>query len=141
MSLRQQLQAIYDEHGRLDAEIVVDAARPKDAPLHSHFEWNNSVAGEAYRKVQARELIRSVKVVYRNDLTGEKGSVRAFQSVRRSDAAAPSYEPVDKVLDDPITTQLLLRDMQRDIEALKQRYGHFVEFRKMVKQILESDVA
>lgn len=51
-------------------EAVVDAARDQTSPLHDQFEWDDSVAGEAYRLQQARALIKRVTVsVTRADQT------------------------------------------------------------------------
>ena len=62
MSIRDELERIYETNGVLTPEAVVDDARPDDAPLHSHFEWDDALAGEQYRLVQARHLIRAVTV-------------------------------------------------------------------------------
>lgn len=56
--------AALARRGRLTAKNVVDEARDEDSPLHPHFEWDDSIAGEAHRMAQARELIRSVRVSY-----------------------------------------------------------------------------
>lgn len=44
---------------------VVEAARPKEAPLHRFFEWDNGKAARKFRIEQARWLVRSVRVVVR----------------------------------------------------------------------------
>ncbi len=44
------------------ASVVSDASDPA-SPLHSCFEWDDSVAAHKYRLEQARVLIRSVKCV------------------------------------------------------------------------------
>ena len=49
--------------GKLEPSAVVDEARPEDAPLHPAFEWDDDAAAESYRKLQARNLIRSIQVV------------------------------------------------------------------------------
>jgi hypothetical protein len=135
-SLRDHLQAIYDDHGELTPALVVDEARPKSHPLHSRFEWNNTVAGERWRQAQAQELIRSVKVVYREPTEKEPGrSVRAFHAVRRENGNV--YEPVDKVVDDPFMKRLVLADMEREWKALRRRYEQFAEFAEMVRADLE----
>jgi hypothetical protein len=59
----KELERIYDKHGALRAQIVVDEARPDDAPLHPAFEWDDLVAAEYYRREQARSLIKTVQVV------------------------------------------------------------------------------
>lgn len=51
-----------EREGRLRPADVVDAARPADSPLHSHFEWDDGAAAERYRLNQARTLIRSITI-------------------------------------------------------------------------------
>ena len=51
-----------EKKGRLTPKELVDVSRPKDAPLHDEFEWNNTIAAEKYREVQAGYIIRSVAV-------------------------------------------------------------------------------
>ena len=62
-----ELGRIYDEHGELTAPLVVDEARPDDAPLHPAFEWDDAVAAELHREHQARTLIRSVEIICNDD--------------------------------------------------------------------------
>lgn len=140
MSLREQLQNVYDTHGQLTPALVVDIARDKQHPLHDRFEWNDKVAGEAWRRQQAHELIRSVKVVYREaDDTNPEKSVRAFHAVRADKGHV--YEPVDKVIADDFTRRLVLQDMEREWRALHRRYQNFEEFAAMVRADLGGDVA
>ena len=63
----EQLDLIYTRHNELTASLVVDAARPEDAPLHPGFEWNDSIAAERHREHQARNLIRSVQIISSNN--------------------------------------------------------------------------
>lgn len=133
MSLRVQLQAIYDDHGKLTPQLVVDEARVEGHPLHDRFEWDDAVAGEAWRRRQAHELIRTARVVYRpaTDKSPEK-SVRAFHALPGEDEDRYIYHPADKVALDPVSRELLLREMQRDWQELKRRYADFTEFIDMV---------
>jgi hypothetical protein len=129
MNLRDQLQAIYDQHGSLTPGLVVDAARDEGSPLHARFEWDDSVAGEAWRRQQAHELIRSVRVVHSRPDKPDL-SVRAFHAVRSDDGFA--YCPTDVVLADPVLTQVVLADMAREWKQLRERYDQFTEFRALV---------
>lgn len=138
MSLRDQLQTIYEEHGRLTPAIVVDAARAEDHPLHDRFEWDDAIAGEQYRRHQAHELIRFAKVSRaREDST--IATARAFQAVRDEEGFA--YKPTDEVLGDPLMTKLVLADMEREWRQLKARYEAFKEFRELVLADLTAEVA
>jgi len=139
-NLRDELQSIYDTHATLTPALVVDSARDEKHPLHNRFEWDDAVAGEAYRRHQAHELIQSVRVVYReaDDKEGAR-SVRAFHAVRTEDGHA--YEPLDKITSDPMLAKILLRDMEREWKQLMRRYGQFEEFLALVRGDLEQAAA
>jgi hypothetical protein len=92
----EELERIHKEHGKLTAPLVVDEARPKDAPLHPVFEWDNETAAEKYRLVQARTLIRTVEIVRTEN--EETEATPAYVSVRAQDCA---YEPMEKVVSTP----------------------------------------
>lgn len=136
MSLRNELQAIYDGRGRLTAAIVVDEARPKAHPLHSRFEWNNGVAAEAWRREQASELIRSVKVIYRKPDSEQRLEIRFWHAIASPEGHG--YEPTDKVTADPVLRAILLRDMEREWKDMFARYSDFKEFLDLVRADLEA---
>jgi hypothetical protein len=132
MSLRDQLQAIYNERGELTPATVVHAATPPEHPLHERFEWNDKVAAHEHRKNQAAEMIRSVKVTYGEpQANGEKKSVRAFVAVR-GDGPSSRYEPVEKAMTDDFTRQLLLAECKREWRAFERKYGDLEEFAAIV---------
>jgi hypothetical protein len=133
--LRSTLTSIYQDRGELTPQTVVDVARPADHPLHNRFEWNNDVAGEAYRRVQAQELIRSVKITYAETPQGDRRSVRAFSSLHESvDPQREGYAPTEELIEDPLTLKILLRNCQRDIETIKRKYGHLKEFGDLLRK-------
>lgn len=137
MSLRDQLQAVYDEHGTLTPTLVVDAARPADHPLHDRFEWDDAIAGEAWRREQAQQLIRSVRVVVREaSEDGPEITVRAFHAIRSE--AGHVYEPLERVQNNPFLSEMLLRDMEREWRQLRNRYEHMAEFLAMVRRDTQS---
>ena len=127
------LQSLYEANQTLTPEMVVDAARPADHPLHSRFEWDDAVAGEAYRRTQAADLIRSVKVVYDTDPQGRDKKVRAFVSIRPDEAPhLAAYRPTEEVVADPLTYRMLLREMDRDWRRFRARYEHLQEFHALI---------
>jgi len=140
MNLREALDAIHERHGKLTPELVVAEARANRSAvgkyLHGKFEWDNQKAGEKWRQTQAAELIRSVRVVYREATEEEEArDVRAYHAVRSTDGNV--YEPLEKIVEDPLTTKILLKDMERDWMTLKRRYQHMQEFFSMVREDIE----
>lgn len=128
--LRSQLSAIYEKRGLLTAEAVVEEARPKEHPLHDRFLWNNAEAGHQYRLVQASELIRSVKVEYATAEPDDDVKVRQWHAVRRD----RSYEPIERIMQDDIARELLIRQAEREWRALHRRWSHLAEFVVAVKR-------
>ena len=84
-----ELARIYVEKGKLTAPLVVDESRPEEAPLHPAFEWDDAIAAERHREHQARNIIRSVKVI-----TKDKPSEQVYVHV----SSAQSYKPVAEVV-------------------------------------------
>lgn len=130
MSLRDHLQTIYDNVGRLTPEDIVDAARDENHPLHERFEWDDGIAAEAWRRAQAHELIRSVRITYAEDEKGRPRTVRAFHALRTEKGHV--YEPAEKVAADPFLSRLLMADMEREWKQLRRRYEEFEEFWRMI---------
>ncbi len=132
MSLRDQLEAIRAEHGYLTPQILVDAARPKAHPLHERFEWDNRLAGEAWRREQAHRLIQSQRVSYQPP-TGPRQDLRAYVvTAPHPESKTPTYEPIEDALADPLKRQIVLQTMERDWRTLKGRYEQVHEFARMI---------
>lgn len=137
MSLRDQLQSIYDQHGKLTPAIVVDVARPADHPLHDRFVWDDAIAGERYRLDQARDLIQSIRIT-RARADSTHATARAYLSVRDGDGFA--YRPTEEVLTDPLSAKMALADMEREWRTFKARWEHMQEFRELILGELEAAV-
>ena len=59
----QAIMALSEVHGgRLTPEQVVTSARDRRSPLHGCFVWDDKKASEAYRLLQARVLVKSVRL-------------------------------------------------------------------------------
>lgn len=121
----EELERIRVRHnGRLEAEMVVDASRSKDAPLHSAFEWNDEIAAEAWREDQARTMIRHIAIVMEKP-DRDPGLIRAFVSVKRDEDR--SYTSVQHALSDADLRAQVLRQAWAELEAWRNRYAELVE--------------
>ena len=68
-----------EQRNGLTPHNLVEVSRPKDAPTHDLFEWDDTVAAEKYREVQARQVIRLIVKVPEKSKSGEP--TRAFVSL------------------------------------------------------------
>jgi hypothetical protein len=141
MSLREELESIYQRRGKLTPALVVAEARNPNHPLHSRFLWNDSLAAEAYRLGQAQTLIRSVRIRYVSSAEDAMSQpVRAFTSVKNEEGVHV-YEPTLAVVADPLRAQMVLNDMRREWRAMRARYENYREFWELVSRDLPEVVA
>lgn len=131
---RRILEHIEQEYGELTPEAVLQEAENPTHPLHHRFEWDDSDAAYRYRIIQAQGIIRSVYVTWRSETDEEQVKrTRAFVAPR--DQPRSVYKSTEEVGNDPITSELILRQMQREIEMLKRKYGHLQEFWNKLKEM------
>lgn len=112
-----ELERIREARG-LTAAAVVEESKPKDAPLHPAFEWNDKRAAHEHRLWQARQVIRCVQVVYADQ---PPASVYVHIQQPNEDAEADSragrYEPVTVVVESPDLFALALAELNAKVRA------------------------
>lgn len=118
----EELARIHAERDRLTPQVVVDESRPEDAPLHPAFEWDNYVAGERYRHIQAKDLIKTVEVI--RPAPDAPAPEPAYVNVSKS---ASRYEPPAEAVKCPQMFESAflqacerLRAAERAMEQLQQ---------------------
>ncbi len=126
----EAIESISKRHnGAVTPEVVVEASKPKTAPLHNYFEWDDSIAGQRYRLDQARYLIRAV--VQPMKIDGQEIRTRAFvrvpspeNGVRRETG---DYRPIRAVLSNKESRATLLRQALSEHKAWGERYAMLTE--------------
>lgn len=126
----EELNRIYEKHGSLTPEDVVAESRDEHAPLHSVFEWDDSIAAERYREQQAGTLIRAV-VTVAEDNAGAKQEVRAFVNTR------VNYQPINVVLATPDMTEFMLSKAMDELMAFRRKYAALSKLRPLIEVIDE----
>jgi hypothetical protein len=102
--------------GRVRARDVVEWARAHpDSALHSRLEWDDTRAGEQWRLVQARRLLR-VRVIR------EGVSAPAYVSLSVTRQQDGGYQRTSVVLQDRDLRREALADAQRGIRQWLARY-------------------
>jgi hypothetical protein len=133
------LRSIWEDRGRLAAEDVVGLAAGDAHPLHPFFEWNDDIAGHNYRVWQAGQLIRSVKILVTGslDTEPEEFRIREWVPARAVGMGSGTYVPEETIREDPQRQARLLRQMRRDIDAVRRRYQHLDAFWKALRELTE----
>ena len=109
--------------GVLQPAAVVEAARPKNSPLHSRFEWDDGAAADQYRLWQARKLIAITVCVIGKSQEEE----RVWISLKLDQTEAGGYRSMVSVLTAPELREELLKDALEDMEIFRVKYRHLKE--------------
>ncbi|EPD32934.1 hypothetical protein QP568_09725 [Propionimicrobium lymphophilum] len=124
MDLREELQRIYDANNQLTPELVVEEASSPDSKLHRYFEWDDTQAAKQYRFIQADNMIRRVKIVWKETPKSKPVRIRAFlpAAPQAKKTESYNYKPTEEILVDDFQRRILFNNMVRDFEAFKRKY-------------------
>jgi hypothetical protein len=116
--VRAALLALSEVHGgRLEPDIVLEAARDERSPLHGEFEWDTEEAAYRWRLEQARALIRSVRVVV--TVEDHEYSVPVFVRDPEMGVRKQGYVTLDRLkLQADVAREALVAEFGRVVAAL-----------------------
>lgn len=117
------------EENRLNAEEVVNASRPEDAPLHNEFEWRDNIAANEYRKYQARHIIACL-IQREEEKTTEP--VKAYFKISETTS---NYEPINAIVKTEEGQEALKRLCLKEFLAFKAKYSSVLKFIKANEQV------
>ena len=125
--------------GELDVDLAVKESKKKSSPLHNHLEWDDKIASHEYRKIQVKEFIRKIEVIYSETNT----PVRAYESIKVEVVDNKSEKPevknvyrrTEDILADPASRSELLGQAVRDALAYKKRYSALSELSQIIDSI------
>ena len=143
MSVSRHLQNIYDDNGIISPRLVVDVARDEAHPLHNHFEWDDSVAGDLYRCGQAAAMIRRV-TIRRTTPDGADVVTRAWVSRTEiegtggDDSPIGQYLPVEVVISSADLRPKYEQAMEREWKQLYAKYKDYRTFIELVSADIQS---
>lgn len=127
----EEIDRLYQSKGRILPEDVVEASKDESAPLHSCFEWNDTVAAHKYRCGQAASLIR---LIVAEDYSASSEGVRAFVHIQ------DSYKPISVVVNSQDQMSELLRSALAELSAFRKKYQSLSELSPVFEAIEEVTV-
>lgn len=114
---------IYKKHGEVKPSQLVSAARQKDSPAHSAFEWNDKTAGHQYRLWQARQWIRRVEIT----IEDRKEQLVHVPIIRDGDSSQEGYyKPYSVVVKDKSEYDAAREYVQTQVSALRNSLDKLV---------------
>jgi len=125
----REIGRITKKHGCAKPEIVVDEASSPSNPLHTYFTWDDSEAAHQWRITEARQIIRSVRIVRSDMPAQEQPVVRAFMNVNASDMeqafTGRGYIPMTRVLKSEDYKKQILNVAMSELREWQDRYADY----------------
>lgn len=134
-TVEKELRALHSRDGVLTCEAVLDAARPKNSPLHDYFTWDDSRAAERYRLIEAGRLIATVRIEYRRKKAAQVVYTPAFIPTGTNSEGKREYFPVEEVTRNEFLQQKALADARSEMEGTRARYSHLVDLLELSTEV------
>lgn len=112
---------------KLTAQSLVDASEPETAPLHNAFEWDNKVAGNEWRKYQARNIIHSL-VIVREEAEPQKVYFNL-------DKQENEYTHIDVILSSEDDYKKMMANALRELVAFQRKYAKLSALKPIFDEI------
>lgn len=126
----EELQSLGDT---CSLKAVVDFARDEKSEMHSCFEWDDSIAGDKYREIQAGKMIRLLVITRKkDDQEEEKTNIRFFVSTGNKDN---TYTPTRLVVKNQTAYEELLERAYAELRTFKAKYSSLSELEEILALI------
>lgn len=112
---------------QITPKAILDFARDENSELHKCFEWDNDLAAEKYRTIQAGNVIR---MLYIEPKSEDTPPVRVLS--RTSDTV---YHPTRTFLKNHNEYEDLLKRALSELESFRLKYKTLSELEQVFEQI------
>ncbi|MBR2550744.1 MAG: hypothetical protein IKE92_12155 [Clostridiales bacterium] len=124
----EEINSIGEEYTPAD---IVELAEDPGSELHKCFEWDDSIAADKYRLIQAQKVCRNL-IVRTETKKGEEIQVRVICNSGESDNI---YRPTVLTLRNNDQYAKLLLQAKAELEQFKKRYHMIRELEAIFEEI------
>lgn len=127
----KELEDLEKQNGSINRYEVLEKAKNENTELHKCFEWDDSVAGEKYRLIQASNILTSISVK-----VTEKETTRYYVNVKTKENEK-EYKNIKAVINNPDEYEQLISKARKDFENYKAKYEKVLKRETLKTLILE----
>lgn len=132
----KELEGIERDGELTNSNLVEFAKKNTDSELNKCFEWNDTIAGEKYRLVQANNILQSISIVV-NDVE-PKEVTKAFINIRTSEEKRV-FKNIISVIENDEEYNQLKEKARQDFISYKNKYDKILKL-KDLKNIIISNL-
>jgi hypothetical protein len=132
----KELEVIEQTSELTNVSVLEYAKDNKESELNKCFEWNDVIAGEKYRLVQASQILNNISVVISD--TQPEEVTKAFVNVRTSEDTKV-FKNIVSVLENDEEYIQLKQKAERDFISYKEKYNKILKL-KDLKDIITRNI-
>jgi hypothetical protein len=132
--VKADAQRVADEIMSIGDDVtpqqVLEKARNENTELHKCFEWDDAIASEKYRLIQARDVIRFL-VIEEETVPTDRPEVRLMYKTDN----ATGYKSIKVIMQDKTEYEKLLERAWAELRAFKSKYAMLTELEEIFSLI------
>lgn len=132
--VKADAQRVADEIMSIGDDVtpqqVLEKARNENTELHKCFEWDDAIASEKYRLIQARDVIRFL-VIEEETVPTDRPEVRLMYKTDNT----TGYKPIKVIMQDKTEYEKLLERARAELRAFKSKYAMLTELEEIFSLI------
>lgn len=128
-------ETLENSNEGLTPESLVEYARDELSPIHDLFEWNDYIAAEKYRIVQAQNIIKNIRC----EVQGDNAPIitRAFICIPGGQSR---YVTLETTMNNKTYLQHMIDESKKEALNYMAKYHHIIEFAGHSKLIHEMNL-
>lgn len=131
----KELEGIEKESELTNYNVVEFAKKNTQSELNKCFEWNDTIAGEKYRLVQANQLLQSISIVISD--TEPKETTKAFVNIKTKEETRV-FRNIVSVLENDEEYKQLKEKAKKDFISYKDKYDKILKLKDLKAIIFEN---
>lgn len=123
-------QKCYEEITAIGEKVtpaeIVEKARDENSELHKCFEWDDKIAGEKYREIQAQNVVRLL-VIKEEEPPTDRPEVRVLYATEPGEG----YKRTEMIVRKEDEYKALLAKAYAELRAFKAKYSMLTELQEI----------
>ena len=114
--------------------VLEYAKKNVNSELYKCFEWNDSIASEKYRLIQASNIISSISLVIQEE---PKKTQKIYYSIKTQERNISKFKNIKDILEDDEEYYALCNKAKQELENCKDKYEELIK-KEDLKEIVFS---
>lgn len=130
----KELRDIEKEEALTNKTVLDYARRNKDSELNKCFEWDDKIAGEKYRLVQASTLMCSISIVSEET---QIETTRFLLNVKSENDGVRQFKSISKILENDNEYEQIKAKAKNEFINCKEKYEKTLKLEDLKKIIID----